>query len=111
MGCPTNLLVIGLPSEKPEDRTYENAKSAREALARRRIQVVGLMIYTKGAHARRSRLVFQKVFGPAARVGVIAHRDEDERHKPWWGSTVRAKAVIEEFFGWFMERVGFEFRE
>jgi hypothetical protein len=111
MGCPTNRLIIGLPSDKPEDRTYESAKSARETLEKHEIRVASVMVYTEGAHARRSRLVFQKVFGPTVSVGVISYRNPGDDQKPWWNSTVRAKTVIEESCGWFMERMGFEFRE
>jgi len=111
LGCPTNHLLVGLPSKRPEDRTYECAKSACDLLARRRIHPTGIMVFTKGAHARRSRLVYRKAVGNGIAVGVIAYPGSEEQRKPWWRSTVRSKAVIEESCGWLMERLGFEYRD
>ena len=44
-------------------------------------------VVTKGAHARRSRLLFEKVFGSDVKVGVIALRDRSYESSRWWRSS------------------------
>jgi hypothetical protein len=111
MGCPTNSIIIGLPHDDSEDRTYGHARSARDVLGRHQIRVSGLMVFTRGSHARRSRVVFKKAFGPATRVGVISFCGPGDRRVPWWKSTMRSKEVMEEFLGWLRERLGPGFRD
>lgn len=105
LGCPTNQLLVALPSPNDTDRTFEQARSTLALLAQRQIRPAGLVVFTEGPHGRRSRLVYQKTFGGRLPVGVISYQPPNTREIPWWQDTVRAKTVIEEALGWLRERV------
>ena len=60
-------------------------------------------VYTRGAHARRSRLVFAKVFGPATKVGVISWQPTDFAAEHWWHSSERTEDLIKETVGYTFE--------
>jgi hypothetical protein len=47
-------------------------------------------------HARRSRLLFQKAFGPGIEVGVIAIRDREYNPRVWWRYSEGVKEVLSE---------------
>jgi hypothetical protein len=49
-----------------------------------------------GAHARRSRLLFEKAFGGDTRVGVIAVEDRSYDGSHWWKSSAGVRAVLDE---------------
>ena len=102
-GCPTNCLLVALPSAQDGNRTLEQARSARQLLRQQRIDPVGINVFTDGPHGRRSRLVYRKAFAPNIPVGVISFRTEGSRQTKWWRDSVRGKEVIEEMLGWLRE--------
>ena len=51
---------------------------------------------TMGLHARRSWMVYRKVFPPPAAVGVIACPPLDYDPSHWWRSSAGLKGVIGE---------------
>ncbi|HVU33787.1 MAG TPA: ElyC/SanA/YdcF family protein [Opitutaceae bacterium] len=97
---------VFIPAPAPDvesQRTYLNAVSARDALARRGIHPTTIDVLTRGVHARRSRLVFQKVFGPQTKVGVIAWIPPGFDRGHWWDESERAIDFIKESAGYFFE--------
>lgn len=58
---------------------------------------------TVGTHARRTWLVYQKVFKPQTDIGVICHPDEEYQADRWWQSSAGIKAVLTEGLGWAYE--------
>jgi len=102
-GCPSNCLLIALPSPNDTDRTFEQARSAWRLLRDRQITPLGLNVFTSGPHARRSRLVYRKTFGPGLPIGVISYQPEDSLQGVWWKDSLRGKQVIEETLGWLRE--------
>jgi hypothetical protein len=60
-----------------------------------------------GAHARRTRLLFQKALGPDIKVGVIAieTRNYDGRH--WWRSSTGVREVLTEGIGYLYSKFFF----
>ena len=102
-GCPSNSVLIALPSPQDSDRTSEQARSARRLLSDQHIVPTGINVFTSGPHARRSRLVYRKIFGPNIPVGVICSRAEMPEQVRWWQDSVRGKEVIAETLGWIGE--------
>ena len=102
-GCPSNSLLVAQPSPHETNRTFEQARSARRMLRDQHIVPTGINVFTSGPHARRSRLVFRKVFGPNFPVGVICSRAEMPEQVRWWQNSVRGKELIEEMLGWLGE--------
>ena len=56
----------------------------------------GLNLMTRGLHARRSWMVYRKVFGPGVRVGVISCPPHNYLPAKWWQSSAGLKGVIGE---------------
>lgn len=69
-----------------KDRTYHAALALRDWIQERGIPAGALNVITTGPHARRSRLLFQKAFGPKVKVGVIPNIDPKESPPRWWHS-------------------------
>jgi hypothetical protein len=96
--------IIAAPTGDPESqRTYEMAVAARVALRARGIEPKALNVFTLGAHARRSQLIFRKVFGPATSVGVVSWIPPGFRQEPWWHSSERADDLLKETVGYAFE--------
>jgi hypothetical protein len=61
-------------------------------------------VVTEDAHARRTRLLFQKAFGHGVRVGIISipNRDYDAKH--WWRSSEGVREVIGEAIAYYLRQ-------
>ena len=96
LGLNTNV-VQAVPSKLVrQDRTYAAAISLRDWLVAHHLAASKVHLMTEGPHARRSRLLFQKVLGKDVTVGITAIplRDYDARH--WWRYSAGVRAVIDE---------------
>jgi hypothetical protein len=86
-GVPAQLVHGIYFSAAERDRTYHSALAVKHWLAEHGATVDSIDVMTKGAHARRSRLLFEKVFVPGVKVGVIALRDRSYEPGRWWRSS------------------------
>jgi len=102
-GVPEDHIVEAQADDVASQRTYETAVAARHALEAKGIRPRAVNILTLGAHARRSRLVFAKVFGPETRVGVISWAPTGYYGPQWWHSSLRADTLIKETVGYLYE--------
>jgi hypothetical protein len=55
---------------------------------------------TEDTHARRTRLLFEEVFGDKVRVGVISIPNVDYDQKHWWRYSQGVKDVLTESVGY-----------
>ena len=78
------------------DRTYSSALALRDWLRAHDVQVRSLNIVTEGAHARRTRLLFEKALGPNVTVGVIAVPSPDFDARRWWRYSEGVEEVVTE---------------
>jgi len=78
------------------DRTYSSAVALRNWLHDNDVIVNSFNVLTEDTHARRTRLLFEEVFGSKVRVGVISIPDPgyDQRH--WWRYSQGVKDVLTE---------------
>lgn len=102
-GIPRDQIILAASRETESQRTYEMAMSARQALRAQHIEPAAVNVFTRGVHARRSRLIFSKVFGPETRVGVIAWSPPRTGADSWWNSSERAEDMIKETVGYVFE--------
>jgi len=65
-------------------------------------------VYSLGAHARRSRLLFRKAIGASIRVGIIAHPDETYDSSEWWANADGFTETLCEGLAYLYARVLFE---
>jgi len=99
-GFNQERVVVVETGDVRKDRTYESAKAVRQWVQLHGVQVRALDVYTLGAHARRSRLLFQEVFGEGVKVGAIAAEDRSYDPKSWWKSSEGVRDVMSEFIAY-----------
>ena len=92
-GVPESLVDTVFCPVTEKDRTYHSALAIRRWLAEHSLSVDSLDLATVGPHARRSRLLYEKAFGPGMRIGVIALRDKAYDPAHWWRSSEGIREV------------------
>jgi hypothetical protein len=104
-GIPADKIIVAPSKGVENQRTFESAVAVWRALQARGIQPRTLNVFTFGAHARRSRMVFAKVFRPGTEVGVIAWTPPGFEVGPWWRSSERSRELLTETAGYLYEAV------
>jgi hypothetical protein len=104
-GLARDRLLAAPANETDTQRTYQAALAVRKALEARGPIPAAINVWTRGPHARRSRLVFARVFGSETRVGVISWIPDDQPDVAWWKSSERSKEFIGEAVGYLYERL------
>jgi uncharacterized SAM-binding protein YcdF (DUF218 family) len=103
------LKQAGAPEERVQmipshvngrDRTYSSAVALQDWLGDHNLRPRAINIVTEGAHARRTRLLFQRALGPNVAVGVISIPSPDFDAKRWWYYSEGVEDVIEEGIGY-----------
>jgi hypothetical protein len=102
-GVPKDRIIAAPASETDGQRTFEMAVAAWRTLQTRDLHSNAINVFTLGAHARRSRLVFAKVFEPGIKVGVISWTPLHDKNGPWWRSSERAEDLLKETVGYLFE--------
>ena len=78
-GIPKERIIVAPSKSTQTGRTCEAALAVSDALQRRNIKPKAFNIFTRGSHARRSRLVFAKV--EAIADESRGHRVDSNRHR------------------------------
>ena len=100
---PKEKLIEAPAAKTYKNRTWESAKAVRAKLRESGISVSGLNVVSEGPHARRTRLVYRKVFAKETVVGVVAVRSMDYDADRWWESSEGMKTTMSEGVGWLFE--------
>jgi hypothetical protein len=115
LGAST-LWKLGLSRESVEpvpaplvrqDRTYTSAVALKQRLRERGITPKNLHVISVGPHARRSWLLFSKVFGDEVPVGITALDEQEYDPKHWWRTSAGVRAVIDEVVAYAYARLFF----
>jgi uncharacterized SAM-binding protein YcdF (DUF218 family) len=102
-GIARDRIILAVPVETKRQRTHAMAVAARQALQAQGIEPKSVNVFTHGPHARRSRLVFARVFGSQVDVGVISWAPPGYESAPWWYSSERADDFLKETVGYVYE--------
>lgn len=106
-GIPADLVQM-VPSHVMErDRTYSSAVALREWFDEHSVTVDAINVLTEKAHARRTRLLFQKALGDKIKVGIISVPTPDYDAKRWWHYSEGVKEVISEGSAYIYARLFF----
>ncbi|HEV2209585.1 MAG TPA: ElyC/SanA/YdcF family protein [Verrucomicrobiae bacterium] len=108
MGMATNEVQPVPSPEVRRDRTWAAAATLSRWLREQHAVPKRVQLVTEGAHARRSRLLFQRAFGKGVEVGVTAVPVRDYNPKQWWRSSAGFRNVVSETLAYFYARVLFE---
>jgi hypothetical protein len=103
LGIPKEKIVVATADYTENHRTFESAVAVWRVLRSPGILPKAVNIFTFGPHARRSGLVFAKVFSPAINVGIIAWTPAEYRTEPWWRSSERSREFLQETVGFLYE--------
>ena len=99
------LKAAGVPDESVQmvpshvigrDRTYSSAIALRRWLRDHDMALRSFNVVTEDAHARRTRLLFQKAFGNGVRVGIISIPNPDYDAKHWWRYSEGVREIVTE---------------
>jgi hypothetical protein len=101
--------VHGVPASKVQrDRTYASALAVRDWFEANGGTPPSINLVTVGAHARRSRLLYEKAFGDTCRIGVICVPHEGYDPRRWWDYSEGVREVISESAAYLYARLFFE---
>jgi uncharacterized SAM-binding protein YcdF (DUF218 family) len=110
------LREAGVPAEKIQmvparasarDRTYNAAVALKMWFQTNHISPGAINVVTEGAHARRTRLLFQKAFGKDVTIGIISLPNCDYDPKHWWRYSEGVREVIGESIAYVYARIFF----
>lgn len=96
-GVAIEDIIAGHMPDVENQRTYSMAVGVQRALHERNVHPTSINVFTAGTHARRSQIVYSRVFGAAVDVGVIVWTPWDRSAAvPWWKSSERTLDLIKE---------------
>lgn len=107
LGLSTNLVHAVPAPDVRQDRTFASAVALKEWFAAQGIRPKSLTVVSVGAHARRTRLLYQKAFGPEVQIGIIAVPDRDYEADRWWASSSGVRDVVDETVAYLYARLVF----
>ena len=110
-GLPAELVQMVPSHVIGRDRTYSSAIALRDWFREHNLQVRSLNIVTEGAHARRTRLLFEEALGRDVKVGVIAVPSPDFDARHWWYYSEGLEDVVQEGLGYLYAKFFFYPRE
>jgi DUF218 domain len=90
-------MLVSVPSvDVARDRTYASAVALKQWMATRQPPIRAFNLLTLGAHARRSRLLFEEAMGGDVRVGIISAGELRFDGGKWWRTSSGVREVIGE---------------
>lgn len=89
------------------DRTYAAAIALRNWFHANNLHPRTINVVTEGAHARRTRFLFQKAFRDEITVGIIAITSPDYDGRHWWLYSEGVRDVIGETLAYLYAQVFF----
>ncbi len=110
-GIPDEVLQMVPTRVMGRDRTYSSAVALDEWFRSHGVSVQSINVVTEGAHARRSRLLFEKALGRQMEVGVISVPSPDFDDARWWHYSQGLEDVVQEGLGYFYAKILFHPRE
>ena len=103
-GLTTNV-VQAVPSPLvKQDRTYTSARALNTWCHDHEIKLTRVHLMTEGAHARRSRLLYEKALGPGVEIGVTAIEVREFDPKHWWRYSAGVRGIIDESIAYLYAR-------
>lgn len=100
-GIPDAQILVAPSALTTNQRTYEAARAVWNRIATLSPPPTSVNVFTLGAHARRSRLIFSEVL--PIPVGVISWAPRSFGDGRWWNSSARAEDMLKETVGYLYE--------
>jgi uncharacterized SAM-binding protein YcdF (DUF218 family) len=103
-GVPDDLVQMVPSRVIARERTYSSAVALRDWFRDHNAPVRSINVLTEGAHARRTRLLYQKAFGKNVAVGIIAVSNPDYDPTRWWRYSDGVREVLGESIAYMYAR-------
>jgi uncharacterized SAM-binding protein YcdF (DUF218 family) len=103
-GIPADQVHSVPAPEVEKDRTYASALALKEWLQSHNLPTNNVNLLTMGIHARRSRMLFERAFGPGTTIGITALKEPDANAKPWWKTSAGVRGMIAEVLAYIYAR-------
>ena len=99
-GVDENVIIVLAVPNVTLHRTYASALALRNWLKMSKTDTTGINVFTLGAHARKSLVLFRRAFGPGTNVGVIAGTDDTYYAGRWWLSARGIYVIVRKTLGY-----------
>lgn len=104
-GVPRESIAPILYPNTDRDRTYHSALAIKEWIHNNDMTLTSFNIVTVGPHARRSRLIYKRVFEKRFQIGVLGLTDPAYDAVHWWRSSEGVREVLFEGFAYLYVRL------
>jgi hypothetical protein len=108
MGIPENMVFAAPGNQVRIDRTYQSALALKRWLQKNRPEARSINMISGGAHARRTRLLFEKALGSEFKVGIISKDPEEYNGGNWYRSSAGVRDVLSELIAYGYARLVFQ---
>lgn len=98
-GVPRDLILVVPAPPSAQERTFLSAVMLRETIQRSKIQLDAIDLFSSGAHARRSRLLFRMALGSNINVGVLSAKPGNYAPGAWWRSSEGVESIVFQSIG------------
>lgn len=107
-GVPSDQVIVSAAESVDRRRTLRSALDLKKKLESLSIMPEAMNILTSDVHARRSRMIYRRVFGKEISIGVRGGEPEDFDPESWWQTSVGIKTlaleVISLTYDWLAPR-------
>jgi len=103
-GAPKTAVQMAPSRISGRDRTYSSALALREHWQTNGLAVKSFNVLTEDCHARRTRDLFQKAFGPDVAVGVVSVPDPEYDPAHWWRYSEGVRVILGESIAYLYAR-------
>ena len=100
LGVDANAIEVLAVPNIDRHRTYASALAVKKWLADSKVDAVGINVFTVGAHARKSLVLFKRALGGSVPVGVIAGTEDGYDTERWWLSVRGIYTVLRKTVGY-----------
>ncbi|AFY44110.1 ElyC/SanA/YdcF family protein [Nostoc sp. PCC 7107] len=105
LGVPEEKLIVVPAFNVVRDRTNASAVALLQHISDKNLPIKSINLFTTDAHARRSWLIFKKIFAPKIQVGIISAKPQDYDVQKWWNSSQGVRVVISEAIAYVYARL------
>lgn len=102
-GVPRERIVVSIPGKAERRRTLHDIVELRRTLEVAGYDPGRVMVFSGDVHARRTRLLYRRVFGSAVEVRACAVAPEGYDPVQWWTTSEGLKTVVMEAISWGYE--------
>ncbi len=102
------IYTATIPNTVLRDRTYATAVSLNMEFDKWNLPYRDFDLYTMGAHARRSHLMYRKVFNDGRKIGLVVDTDPSFDYAAWYSSSRGFRIVFSELVSYIYSALLFK---